>query len=353
MALTPTDAIVRVQDNTGRASTDQQCPSAVIGRRLDTEYRLLRRRVATEFPEFYERTSEVEVGTGVANTVTMTVTLVGKDFSQLTDVGGHGNTFGFGITLTLDDGSTVVNSIGFSLSAPTATSVDAYGVGQVVANGSTASTFTIALPAGIPVGRSVVSVSTTVTTVAAATGLTSAALTLRRTGGTAAELTTAALTVLATTTTSGLDLYGDPDYTGATWIAKPNDYESLRLLEKQTNNGYWMPVVIYPSLNRHEATGISFYEQGTRLVLFPETEAPGTYRITYLTKAVDGYTSYDVPDGLEQIIVEETSAFVRQRHEEDPGYHKAIAKQIWDDQYMSLWNRYGSHGRSGLNITRE
>lgn len=353
MALTPADAIVRVQDNTGRASTDQQCPSAVISRRLDTEYKLLRRRVAAEFPEFYEKTTTVNVATGVAGSVYMTVTLVGKNFSQLSDPGGHGNTFGFKVYLTLDDATIIENDVGFWLTGPTSSSVDGNGVGLVYAYGATASTFSLALPAGITVGKGVVGTSVVVTSAAAATGLTSATLTLKRTGGTAAELGTVDLKVAATTTTTGIDLYCDPNYTGASWIAKPSDYESLRLLEKQTNNGYWMPVEIYPSLNRHEATGVSFYEQGQRLVLFPETEATGTYRITYLTKPVSGYTTYDLPDGLEQIIVEETSAFVRQRHEEDPSYHKAIAKQIWDDQYMSLWNRYGSHGRSGLNITRE
>jgi hypothetical protein len=28
-----------------------------------------------------------------------------------------------------------------------------------------------------------------------------------------------------------------------------------------------------------------------------------------------------------------------------------MAKTIWDEQYMALWNRYGSHGQSGMNLT--
>jgi hypothetical protein len=43
-----------------------------------------------------------------------------------------------------------------------------------------------------------------------------------------------------------------------------------------------------------------------------------------------------------------------QRHNEveQMAYHMAEAVKIWDEAYMGLWNRYGSHGKSGLNITR-
>ena len=347
MAITPTDAILRVQDNTGRPSTDQQCPAAVIARRLDTEYKNLHRRVSDEFPTFYEKTILANVGAGVAGSVTLTVTLTGTIFSDLDDPDRTGSTYGFGIVFTLDDASTVTfsglgDSVAFTDSGSNVTTYE-----------GTASTFSLVVPSPIPAGRAIASVAVTVTMIAQATALTAATLTLKRTGGAAAELGSYSLMTLGTTVSSGFALYADVNYYGANWIGEPADFESLRLLERLTGNGQWMPVASSSSLNRRESLNISFYEQGRFLMLSPDSEAPGQYRLTYESRVPETYTYYDLPAGFEQIIIEEASAFVRQRHEEDPTYHKREGQRIWDDQYMSLWNRFGSHGRSGLNITRE
>ena len=347
MAITPTDAILRVQDNTGRPSTDQQCPAAVISRRLDTEYKILHRKISEEFPTFYEKTILANVGTGAAGTITMPVTLVGAAFGDLDDPERTGSDYGFGIVFTLDNGSTIT----FSGLGDRVAFTDS--VGNVTTYNNTDTTFSLVIPTAITAGRSVVSVAFTCTMIAQADGLASATVTLKRTGGTSAELGSYSLMTLGTTVSSGFALYADVNYYGANWIGEPADFESLRLLERLTGNGQWMPVASSSSLNRRESLNISFYEQGRFLMLSPDSEAPGQYRLTYESKVPDGYTYYDLPDGFEQIIIEETSAFVRQRHEEDPTYHKREAQRIWDDQYMSLWNRYGSHGRSGLNITRE
>lgn len=201
-ALTPSDATLRVLENIGRVSGDRQCPAEAIVRRLDDEYRRLRRRLSAEFPSIYEKLS---------------------------------------------------------------------------------SNFTL---------------------------------------------------------TSSVN-----------YFAKPTDCEHVRVVQRQAGN-YWTSLVVAPSLNRDETGGLCFFELDGNIYVVPVLSAAGVYRCYYLAKPADTVTTYDVPDGLEGILIEEVSAWARQRHEEDPSYHKAAAKQIWDDAYMGLWNRYGSHGQSALQITR-
>lgn len=145
-----------------------------------------------------------------------------------------------------------------------------------------------------------------------------------------------------------------PSYTltpTVTSFAKPTDCEHVRVVERQ-NGDRWVSLVVSPSLNRDEVGGLCFYEQGANIVVVPVLSAAGVYRCHYIAVPEAVIATYDVPDGMEGIIVEEVSAWARQRHEEDPSYHKAVSKQIWDEQYMPLWNRYGSHGQSALQITR-
>ena len=138
-----------------------------------------------------------------------------------------------------------------------------------------------------------------------------------------------------------------------TTITKPTDCETIRVVEKQTSNGSWYPIGVSASLNRDEMSGVTFYEIGANIQIVPTSGAPGSYRIFYLATPAATVTTYDVPDGLEGIIIEETCAWARVRHDEDPTPHKLNSKQIWDEAWMGLWNRYGSHGQSGLNVTRD
>lgn len=141
--------------------------------------------------------------------------------------------------------------------------------------------------------------------------------------------------------------------TTTSYIAKPSDCEAVRVVERKSGST-WYPLSVSPSLNRSESSVLSYYEQGANIQIVPTASAAGTYRIHYSATPAAVVTTYEVPDGLERIIVEETSAWGRQRHNEleQMAYHMAEAVRIWDDAYMGLWNRYGSHGRSGLNITR-
>lgn len=140
---------------------------------------------------------------------------------------------------------------------------------------------------------------------------------------------------------------------GASSFTKETDCETIRVLEKQTGTQNWYPLDVASSLNRDEVGRLSFYEVGTTIYLIPPEAAPGTYRYFYLATPAATVTTYDVPDGLEGIIVEETAAWARVRHDEDPTPHKLNARQIWDEAYFGLYNRYGSHGQSGLNQTRD
>lgn len=139
---------------------------------------------------------------------------------------------------------------------------------------------------------------------------------------------------------------------GANTITKPVDCEHVTVLERKNAAGAWDFIDVNPSLNRSMAATVSFYERDGVLVIEPAYLAAGTYRIHYSGALLDGYTTIDLPAGLEEIIIEEVCAWVRQRHEEDPSYHMARAKMVWDENWMPLKKRYGAHGRSALQITR-
>jgi hypothetical protein len=136
---------------------------------------------------------------------------------------------------------------------------------------------------------------------------------------------------------------------GASSFAKPTLCEKVLVVQKQVGSE-WPSLPVAPSLNRDEVAYLCFYEQGANIVISPLLSAPGTYRCYYIQAPAASVTAYDVPDGLEGIIIEEASAWARQRHDEDPTYHKMEARRIWDEQYMSLWDRYGPSGRPGLNV---
>jgi len=133
-------------------------------------------------------------------------------------------------------------------------------------------------------------------------------------------------------------------------ITKPTDCEFIRVVEKQLGS-YWYPLQAAPSLNRDLVEELAFYEIGTAIQILPTASAAGVYRIIYVASPATAVTTYDVPDGVEGIIIEETAAWARQRHNEmdQVKYHKEEARRIWDEAYMGLWNRYGSHGRSAMN----
>jgi hypothetical protein len=134
-------------------------------------------------------------------------------------------------------------------------------------------------------------------------------------------------------------------------LTKPTDFEALHVLQKQDGGG-WTALGALPSLNREDSMELGFFEMGDTFKITPVANAPGTYRMYYATGPGATYTTMDLPIGLEDIVIELVAVWACRRHSEEAQYHAEEAKRIWDEQYMALWNRYGAHSRSGLNVAR-
>lgn len=134
-------------------------------------------------------------------------------------------------------------------------------------------------------------------------------------------------------------------------LDKPTDCDAVHVVQKQSGSS-WVTLGALPSLNREDSLELAFFEMTDVLKITPAVNAPGTYRMYYSQAPAESYTTFDVPLGLEDILIEEVAAWACARHNEDPTYHKLEAKRIWDESYMPLWNRYGAHSRSGLNMAR-
>ena len=139
---------------------------------------------------------------------------------------------------------------------------------------------------------------------------------------------------------------------GNNTIAKPATFERVRRLERLISGALYYPVPVVDMLNANQETQLVFYEQGSNLVLMPISRAEGTYRLTFVTKPAAGYTTFDVPEGCEDVIIERVAAWVRQRHDEDPGYHLRAAAEMWKEQRSVLLRRYGLHPSVALVSAR-
>jgi hypothetical protein len=123
---------------------------------------------------------------------------------------------------------------------------------------------------------------------------------------------------------------------GGNSIAKPDDFERVITLERQMNQGVYCPLAMRPQLHAHSGR---------------QLDASGLYRLTYVSRPVDGYTSFAVPEGAEDIILERVAAWVRQRHAEDTSYHIQMADRIQNETRTTLKMRYGAHPRCLLQTT--
>ena len=125
---------------------------------------------------------------------------------------------------------------------------------------------------------------------------------------------------------------------GGATIAKPDDYERLIRIERQypSGNNSWYPLVMRSVLSQKAGIPV---------------DVSGQYRITYIKCPVDGYQYLDVPEGCEDIILEEVAARVRNRHDEDPSFSQGVVAQLKREAMADLRMRYGSHGRSCLQLT--
>jgi len=136
---------------------------------------------------------------------------------------------------------------------------------------------------------------------------------------------------------------------GGVSFAKPTDFERIHRLEKLSSGTTYYP------LNAGNKLGINGYctyfeEQGANIVIGPDSDAPGTYRLMYVP-TVGTYTGLDLPEGLEDVVIERCAAWVRQRHDENPDYHLGIAREIIKEQAPYLVRRYGEHRVSMMVVT--
>jgi hypothetical protein len=123
---------------------------------------------------------------------------------------------------------------------------------------------------------------------------------------------------------------------GSSAIAKPVDFDRVLTLEREMGQGVYVPLALRPQLHAHSGRQI---------------DCSGTYRLTYVQRPVDGYTTYDVPDGAEDIMIQIVAAWVRQRHDEDPSFHMQRAEQLKNELRPVLKMRYGAHPRCLLQTT--
>lgn len=90
------------------------------------------------------------------------------------------------------------------------------------------------------------------------------------------------------------------------------------------------------------------------MVTPPTGSVAGTYEVAYLKGApasITTSTPLDLPLGLEDVLIERSSAWVRQRHNEEIGrinYHLKRADDMLNEAAGLLKGRNGAHGESGL-----
>lgn len=121
---------------------------------------------------------------------------------------------------------------------------------------------------------------------------------------------------------------------GAT-ISKPVDYDRLMRIERQYPTDTWYPLEMRASNNQYMGVKV---------------DVSGTYRICYIKRPVDGYTAFDVPDGCEDLIILPVCAWVANRHNDDGSYFLGKCEMLKREVRADLSFRYGSHGRSALQL---
>jgi len=140
---------------------------------------------------------------------------------------------------------------------------------------------------------------------------------------------------------------------GESTLAMPLGFERLVRLEKKVN-GFWLPVEVSDELTPHYGA-LNVREEDGVLKLAPAASAAGTWRIVYVPKPdglVDDEDEAEIPEGLEDILVQLGAAFVRRRLEEDPMPHLMMAKEVWNEQRSALRRRYGRHAVPAMRHVR-
>lgn len=136
-------------------------------------------------------------------------------------------------------------------------------------------------------------------------------------------------------------------------FAKPANTESVQKVERLISGTQYDAIEAGDPLNYRNTSVLNWYEQAGNIIISPAELAVGGYRVTALLGVVAGYTSLTlVPEGMEDILIEQCAAFVRQRHDESPAVHMEEATRIWKEQIPPLIRRHGAHPRPGLSRLR-
>jgi hypothetical protein len=135
---------------------------------------------------------------------------------------------------------------------------------------------------------------------------------------------------------------------GAQTLTKPNDFEKLVRIERKVAER-WETIEPAPDTNGGFACYLGFEEVGATYLIWPLAAAAGTYRIVYSKTVTAGYTSIEVPDGFEDVLIERVSGRVKERLQpSEAQMHFQIADRIWQQQMPLLRLRYGRNSRSGF-----
>lgn len=133
--------------------------------------------------------------------------------------------------------------------------------------------------------------------------------------------------------------------------AIPSDFDRIYRVERQDGTR-WFPIDVASEPDATVPMTLSFREEGTNLIFSPAELVAGTYRLTYHVKPVAGYSTIDVPDGLEDVVIHRTAAQVRIRFNEDPSPHERKAEAAWTEALKNLRRRYGAHPQPGIRRVR-
>lgn len=136
--------------------------------------------------------------------------------------------------------------------------------------------------------------------------------------------------------------------------------EQVHLVERKEGDA-WFPIDRRDDLNLNvelfawlSRGGEAWDEFPDVFALRPALSAAATYRITYLagvTKDMVAGTTIKLPEGLELVLQHRVSAWVLQRHSDDPSFSLSQAKEALKDFSVALRKRAGVHPRPALKYS--
>lgn len=144
---------------------------------------------------------------------------------------------------------------------------------------------------------------------------------------------------------------------GASTIAKSSltNFERLWSAERESGTNYYLLSVAGASLPATSYSALTIEEFPSYFQVRPDLSAPGNYRMIWLagvSGTVIGATTFDVPGGLEQVLIERAAAWARQRHNDAYTYHLNTAEMLLKEQRPLLQQRYGIMPVSAFIATR-